>query len=179
LQSFTDEFKLPGGDFPITPAVSGHVLRQEIQSLQVDMNEQRIYRSGTGKLLHMMKWSRPDNLNPVRDLSRFMKVASGAHMAAMYQVRKYSVGTPNRGLVLKPNATWDGNPNFEFVTEGVSSSDFAKNPDTRCSVSGYAVFLWGVPVVMKSNMQLCITLSVTDAKLVSATSCAQHMLYAM
>jgi len=27
LQSFTDEFKLPGGDFPITSAVPGDVLR--------------------------------------------------------------------------------------------------------------------------------------------------------
>jgi len=52
-------------------------------------------------------------------------------MAAMYQVMKYCVGTPNRGLVLKPNATCDGNPNFDFVIEEVSDSDFAKDPDTR------------------------------------------------
>jgi len=157
--------------------VPGDVLRCGDPESAVYMNEQRIYRSGTGKLLHMMKWSRPDNLNPVRDLSRFMKVASGAHMAAMYQVRKYSVGTPNRGLVLKPNATWDGNPNFEFVMEGVLDSDFAENANTRCSVSGYAVFLCGAPVVMESSMQLCVTLSVTEAELLSATT--QHMLYAM
>ena len=179
LQSFTDEFKLPGGDFPITPAVPGDVLRQGDPESAVDMSEQRIYRSGTGKLLHMMKWSRPDILNPVRDLSRFMKEASGAHMAAMYRVMKYCVGTPNRGLVLKPNATCDGNPNFDFVIEEVSDSDFAKDPDTRCNVSGYAVFLCGAPMVIKSSMQLCVTLSVTEAELVSATSCAQHMLYAM
>jgi len=54
--------------------------------------------------------------------------------------------------VLKPNATWDGNPNFAFVIEGVSDSDFAKDPDTRHSVGGYAVFLCGTPVVMKSSM---------------------------
>ncbi len=84
LQNFTDEFKLPGGDFPITPAVPGDVLRHGDPESAVDMNEQRIYRSGTGKLLHMMKWSQPDILNPVRDLSRFMKEGSGAHMAAMY-----------------------------------------------------------------------------------------------
>ena len=117
LQSFTDEFKLPGGDFPITPAVPGDVLRHGDPESAVDMNEQRIYRSGTGKLLHMMKWSRPDILNPVRDLSRFMKEASGAHMTAMYCIMKYCVGTPNRGLALKPNTTWYGNPNFEFVKE--------------------------------------------------------------
>ena len=37
----------------------------------------------------------------------------------------------------------------------------------------------GTPTSMKSNMQLCVTLSVTEAELVAATQCAQDMLYVM
>jgi len=74
---------------------------------------------------------------------------------------------------------WDGNLNFEFVIHGVSDLDYAKDPLTCRSVSGYATFFCGAPVTMKSSMQNCVTLSVTEAELVSATNCAQHMLYNM
>jgi len=126
-----------------------------------------------------MKWSHVEGLNSVRELSQFMREANGAHVAAMYCAMKYCVGTPEHGLLLKPNCVWDGNPNFEFVIHGVSHLDYAKGPLTHRSVSGYATFLCGAPVTMKSSMQNCVTLSVTEAELVSATNCAQHMLYNM
>jgi hypothetical protein len=92
---------------------------------------------------------------------------------------KYCVGTPNRGLLLKPNAKWDEDPNFEFVVSGRSDSDYAKDPERRRSVSGYSTFLCGAPVTIKSRMQGCVTLDVTSAELVSGTQCAQDMLFIM
>jgi len=83
--------------------------------------------------LHLTKSYRPDILNPVRNLSRYMKGTKGAHMVAMYQVMKNYIDTKN-GLVSKPS--WDGN-NLAFVTiKEVSDSDFAINK--ICYVSGYA-----------------------------------------
>lgn len=87
--------------------------------------------------------------------------------------------TPNLGILLQPNAKWDGDPNFLFEVSGRSDSDYAKDPDKRCSVSGYSTFLHGAPVTMKSRMQGCVTLDVTLAELVSATQCAQDMLFVM
>ena len=92
---------------------------------------------------------------------------------------KYCVGTPKRGLLLKPKARWDGNPDFEFFISGRSDSDFAKDPDRRCSVSGYSTFLSESPVTMNCRMQGCITLDVTSAELVSGTECVQDMLFEM
>jgi hypothetical protein len=54
-----------------------------------------------------------------------------------------------------------------------------KDPESRHSVSGYCTFLNGAPVNAKSKMQQCVTLSVTEAELVSATTCAQDMLFVM
>jgi hypothetical protein len=46
------------------------------------------------------------------------------------------VGSPERGLLLKPIGKWVGNPSYEFVITGRSDSDYAKDTDTCRSVSG-------------------------------------------
>jgi hypothetical protein len=77
-----------------------------------------------------------------------------------------------------PNAKWDGNPSYEFVITGRSDSDYAKDTDTRRSVSGTSIFLNGYPIHTRSNKQKSVTLS-REAELVAATQCAQDMLFAM
>jgi hypothetical protein len=179
MQSFIDEFILPDGETPKTPAIPGEVLHRGDPGSEISKSEHQKYRTGVGKLLHVMKWTRPDVLNAVRELSRFVSNPTEAHKKAMLRVMKYCVETPNRGLLLKPNKKWNGNPEFEFVVTGRADSDYAKDPDRRRSVSGYSTFLCGAPVTMKSRMQGCVTLSVTEAELVSATQCAQDMLFIM
>ncbi len=180
LQSFRDEFLIShDGDAPKTPAIPGDVLRKGEQADLLNDRDQRTYRSGVGKLLHLMKWTRPDILNAVRELSRFMSGATQAHLRAMERVMRYCCKTPNRGILLKPTMTWDGNPDFEFIVSGRADSDYAKDPERRRSVSGYSTFLCGAPVTMKCRMQSCVTLSVTEAEVVSATQCAQDMLFIM
>lgn len=179
LQSLRDEFVLPDGEPPITPAIERTVLMRGKPEDHVSPDDQSVYRTGVGKLLYLMKWSRVEMLNSIRELSRFMSGATEAHMAAMHRAMKYCLGTPKRGLLLKPNATWNGKPDFEFEIQGYSDSDYAKDLETRRSISGYAVFMNGAPVSMKSKMQSCVTLSVTEAELVSSTNCAQDMLFVM
>ena len=107
-----------------------------------------------------------------------MMRALGAIEVAMKRVMEYCVSTPDRGLYLKPTGNWNGrDKDFQFKIHGMSDSDYAKDPETRRSVSGYATFLNDAPVTMKSKMQECVTLSVTEAELVAATNCAQDMLY--
>ena len=178
LQSYTDEFELPK-EAPAIPAEEGQILLPGDDIDKVNVKEQSIFRSGVGKLMHMMRWSRPGILNAVRELSRFMTGPTPAHVKAMKRVMTYCVATAERGLFMKPNAVWDGNPDFEFEIEGWSDSNYAKCPITRRSVSGYSTFLNGCPVTMKSQMQKTVKLSVTESELDSGTSCAQDMLYDM
>jgi hypothetical protein len=64
-----------------------------------------------------------------------------------------------------------------FFVEGFSDSEYAKDLDSRKSVSGYGVFVKKAPVSVKSKMQESVTLTVTEAELVAATQCVQEMLY--
>ena len=98
-----------------------------------------------------------------------MKIARLAHMKAMKRVMSYIIATLEQGLLLKPNAEWDGNLEFEFEMSGQSNSDYAKDLMMCRSVSGYATFLNGAVVMAKSKMQQSVTLSVTEAELVAAT----------
>jgi hypothetical protein len=137
------------------------------------------YRSGIGKLLHMMKWTRPEILNAVQELSQFMAHANLPHLKEMYRAMKYCVGTPNRGLFLKPTKKWDKDSNFEFEITGRLDSNFAKDPERHRSVNGYSTFLCGASVTTRSRMQGSVTLDVTSAEFVSGTQCAQETLFNM
>jgi hypothetical protein len=179
IQSFVDEFDLPtDGPIPNTPAETGQVLSKGEQGMQMPIERQKKYRSGTGKLLHMMRWSRPDVLNAVRECSKFMSGAWENHMAAMQRIMRYVVNTAARGLKLCPNAEWDGSQDFLFELEGWSDSEYAKDSSRR-SVNGWSVFLNGSAIAFRSKMMPIVALSVTEAELYSAVQCAQDMLYAM
>ena len=181
LQSFQDEFPLPGGKVSDLPASRGDVLIRGQEGQNVGPDEQSLYRSGVGKMLHMMKWSRPEILNRVRELSRFASGATPEHMKALYRVMQYCRGSPTRGFTLQPTSksSWVGNADYEFTVDGMSDSDYNTDPETRRSVSGICTFLEGAVVTAKSKMQKCVTLSVTEAEFVAAVECAQDMMFTM
>lgn len=118
LQSFADEFPLPGGPNPTTPAAPDTTLEPAKPEHLLPSSQQTKFRSGVGKLLHMMRWSRPDILKAVRELSRNMSGATAEHMDAMLRVMKYCCATPNRGLTLNPNSDWNGKRDFQFEITG-------------------------------------------------------------
>ena len=179
IQSYNDEFDLGKEKATSTPAEPGQVLMPCKEADSLSPAEQTTYRKGTGKLLHMMRWSRPEILNPVRELSRFMKVASKAHMQALLRLLKYCVSTENRGLLLRPTRVWDGRTDFEFLVGGKSDAAYATDVSNRRSITGYSVFLEEAPVATKSGQQASVTLSTAESELASGTQCAQEMLYVM
>ena len=178
-QSYEDEFDIENVPAAATPAAPKSVMVQGDPKDAISPEDQSTYRSGVGKLLHHMKWSRPEIKNAVRELCQFASCAMQIHFKAMKRCMKYIVSTPKRGRVIRPNCKWDGNKDFEFVIEGFSDSEYAKCPDTRKSVGGSTVTLCGAVVVDKSKKSPTVALSVTEAELTQATSTAQDMLYVM
>ena len=178
LQSYVDEFELPDANFT-TPAVAGEVLCIDEKDVPVNEEKQYLYRKGVGKLLHMMKWTRPDIINSVREMTGFYARATQKHFDRMKRTLKFCVCTPNRGIFLQPTKLYDGSDNFEFVITGCSDSDFAKDREDRKSVSAYATWLNGAPVAQKSRKQKHVSLSVAEAEESAAVECAQEMLFEM
>ena len=177
LQSYEDEFELPSRDYE-TPAEAGKVLVKCEDDQQVEPAEQKEFRSGTGKLLHMMRWSRPEIWNSVRELSRRMSKSSADHLKAMKRVMKYCVSTRDLGWTLKPSRTWDGkDKSFEFIVSGECDSNFAMCAVTRKSITGYCIYLEDALIAVKSGMQKIVAISVTKAEVIAMVQAVQEMMY--
>lgn len=178
IRSFEDEFDLGNVKSAETPGAPGSVLTPVIDDEDaVDKSLQTKFRSGVGKLLHLMRWSRPEVSNAVRDLSRHGQKCNKAHIMAMKRCMQYCVETKEMGWHLKPERMWDGKDrDFEFVISGKSDSDYACCPATRRSITGLSVFLEGAAVSVRSAMQKIVALSVTEAETIAAVQCAQELL---
>ena len=107
----------------------------------ISAKDQKTYHSGVGKLLFLMKWSRPDMLNSVRDLSQFMSCARPSHVVTMERVMQYCLCSKYKGFKLQPSGTWDGNRKHKFKIHGRSDSDYAKCMGDQKSITGYSTYI--------------------------------------
>jgi hypothetical protein len=87
-----------------------------------------------GSLLHLVKHSRPDIANTVRELAKCMDGASPAAFKEMKRLVKFLVDTKSYGLKMEPYKNVDKQ---EWVLSVCTDSDCAGDKATRKSVSGY------------------------------------------
>jgi hypothetical protein len=153
------------------------VLTKAGESDILSPNEHTKYRSGVGKMLHVMQYSTHQIYNTVKDLTRHMFLPASKYMKEMLNCTKYWADRPTCGLILAPIRSWNGNSDFKFRTSGNSDSDYAQEPVDCRSVSGSLVMLGGGPVMFQSGTQKHVALSVTEAGLYVAVGTAQDMLY--
>lgn len=156
-----------------TPAATGtHLTRCEDEEAGLDDEEQKEFRSGVGSLLYLLKHSRPELSNSVRELSKVMDRANKAHQKALYRVIKFVAQTKERRLVLSPTAddlTWE--------LKAYSDSDFAGDTETRKSVSGFIIYLCGAAISWRSKGQKSVSLSSTEAEYMAISEVAMEILY--
>jgi hypothetical protein len=119
-------------------------------------------------LLYLVKHSRPDMANAVRELAKVLDGATPAHWKAMLRVIKYVIDTKMLALKLKPNFS----KNNKIHIEAYSDSEFAGDIETRASVYGFVIFVCGAPVSWKSRSNKRLTLSSTEAEYYGASETA-------
>jgi len=84
VQSLTDEFKdIPQRKSPLVPAKPGDILTKCEDSERLTPEMHTRYRTAVGKLLYLVKHSRPDIANAVRELARHCHCPTQPHWDAM------------------------------------------------------------------------------------------------
>jgi hypothetical protein len=172
LQSYINKFKL-GKKCCNTPAIPGTVLKKPAEDGKVlGGKDQTILSSSIRKLMYHMQYLRSEISQAVRDLARPMTQGDETHMAEMLKCMQYLTCTEDAGLLFKPTRKWDGTKKFQFKIRGRLDLDYAKEMQTRQSLSVYVA-----PVMHRSAMQKTVALLSCEAELNAAVLCVQDMLY--
>ena len=161
-------YKTPG-----TPHLN--MVRNTDDTQAISIKNQGLYRSGVGMLLWLVKHSRPDIANPVRELSKCLDGATQASFKEMLRIIKYVLDTKDMGLKMEPTSHQDGP--WELIC--FSDSDYAGDADTRRSVSGYILYVRGVPIAWRSKAQRSVTLSSTEAEWVALSEAVKEIIFVL
>ena len=169
-QNFNDEvkhfrsFKTPAGPKTI-------VMRPLPDDPKLSEEQQSRYRSGVGMLLYLIKHSRPDLANAIRELTKVLDGATTAHYKAMLRVIRYVFDTERYGLLLNPN----GKTPVEVIA--YSDSEYGGDRDTRISVYGYKIYLNGALISWKSKSGKSVTLSSTEAEYFACSEATKEVMF--
>ena len=80
------------------PAAARDAIVRTNKEDSIDATRQKRYRSGVGMLLYLIKYSRPDISNAVRELSKAMDMPNEAHWKALIRDIKFVVDTRIKAL---------------------------------------------------------------------------------
>ncbi|KAL7460011.1 hypothetical protein ACHAXS_000479 [Conticribra weissflogii] len=93
----------------------------------------------------------------------------------MHQVIKYVLDTRDLGLCIEP--IQGSEQPWELIC--FSDSDYAGDPDSRRSVSGFVLYVCGVPISWRSKAQCSVALSSSEAEWVAASEAIKEVMFAL
>jgi hypothetical protein len=124
----------------------------------------RQYQSIIGSLLYLMIGTCPDIAFAVTKLAQFSANPSQEHFERAKYICRYLVSTKNYSLVFK-HAPGKG-------LAAYTDSDWASDPITRWSVTGYFFQLAGGPITWQSRAQTTVAHSSTEAEYMALSDCS-------
>jgi len=154
-----------------TPGTPGYgILRNVNEKQRLKPEGQKKYRTGVGMLLYLVKHSRPDIANSVRELSKVIDKPTMAGMKEMQRVIKYVLDTEDTGLSIKPMKEQK-----KWILHVYSDSDFAGDKEKRISIAGFVLYVLGVAVSWRSKGERSVTLSSTEAEYVAISEAVKEI----
>ena len=144
------------------------------------------YAELVGSLLYLSVCTRPDITQAVAVLTRYMSNPLEPHYKAAQTVLGYLSGTMDLGLMFNVDSPDIGAEkyisniaNLSPVERlyGYSDSDFAGDPDTRKSTTGYVFLYGGAAISWSSKLQAVVAQSTTEAEYIAAATAAKEALW--
>ena len=139
----------------------------EPESQTVDIKE---YQAAIGSVMYAMLGTRPDIAYTISKLAQYSSDPRLEHWKALMQLLRYLDTTADHGL------TYDGHHDdgIEPALVGYTDSDWANDPDSRRSVTGYLFRMAGGAVSWKSKRQPTVALSSTEAEYIAASEATRE-----
>ena len=106
VKKFGNEFSKMGS-YKI-PSGPGYIaVRPKEDNVKLTGELQKTFRSGVGTLLYLVKHSRPDIANSIREHAKVMDGATRYHYKELLRTMKFVAGTAGKALVLAPEKVVD------------------------------------------------------------------------
>ena len=157
-QNFAEEVKkLPKYRTPGTPGFG--IVKTENESEMIAEDKQSRYRTGVGMLMYLIKHSRPDIANAVRELAKCLGKATKAAYKELLRCIKYVLETKDKGLLMAPTQKEE-----EWLLEIFSDSDWAEDKNDRRSITSLMIFLEKALIIWRSKSQKVVALSSSEAE---------------
>ena len=142
-----------------TPMTTGVYNLLESDSVTLNEDMKRKYQKMVGSLIWLSVTTRCDIAYAVGIVSRFMSCPTETHLQLVKRIFRYLNGT--RNFVLKLS----GGLNMTLSTD----ADWAGDPKTRRSVSGFILQLGNSTVSWGSKQQRSVSLSSTESEFIAAS----------
>jgi hypothetical protein len=159
---------------PMSPQYT--IIRPKDETDKISAVDQQKYRSGVGSLNYLVKHTRPDLSNSVRELSKVLDGATYAHLQDMFRAVKYVLDTREYGIPLMPLYETP-TPTTDWLIEAYTDSDYSGDRDNRHSVTGYEIYVNKVLIAYKSRLQKTVTLSSCEAEYIALAETCSEILY--
>jgi len=128
--------------------------------------EPRKYQQLLGKLIYLSTCTRPDIAYAVSQAAKFNQSPTLKHWKQLKKIAAYVNSSKDYGLYINTERSKSQTVSLEVYTD----ADWANCVDTRKSVSGIVILLWGCPVVWSSKQQTIVATSTCLAEIVAACS---------
>ena len=126
------------------------------------------YREAVGSIMYAAITLRPDISFIAGQLAQHCENPGPKHWNAAKRALRYLAGTRNHGLC------FDGSGTNSDNLSGYSDADYAGDPDSRRSTSGFVFLLNGGPVTWSSRRQPIVALSTMESEYIAASdSCRE------
>ncbi|KAH9441577.1 hypothetical protein Pst134EA_033560 [Puccinia striiformis f. sp. tritici] len=153
---------------PLTPKL--HLVEASDEEHEKFLEKGYNYRKSVSLLEHIASNTRPDISYASSSLSQFMDKPGIQHWTELERCWKYLKATKDMGLEYKINTT-------EFDLEVWSDADWANDPVTRKSQSGYLACLYGSCISWNSARQVTVSLSSTESEIRALVEATQELIW--
>jgi hypothetical protein len=141
-----------------------------LTSNNYDDEMQKRYCSGVGMLIYLTKYSRPNLCNVARELFKCMDGATMGTYLEMLRVVKFVLDS--KFFCLKLCSKFN---HMDWNLKFFCDSDWAGDPETQISVTGFIVYLQNAPVCWRYKAQKGVTLSSCEAEYVTISEAVKEI----
>ncbi|KAL7457138.1 hypothetical protein ACHAWC_008616 [Mediolabrus comicus] len=160
----------------VTPGTPNQYIRSEEDvNNRISDEQHKSFRSMVGLLNYLVKLTRPDIANPVRNVAKGLASPGPLALKEALRISKFTLDTDSYGLLLRLDTRNRNNGKWILVV--YSDSDHAGDPETRKSVSGFVLFLNGIPICYKSKSQATVSLSSSEAEWIALSEAVKEILF--